>query len=517
MKLSADTVRKELSKKYRILSGRISEKDAVLAGGALLNGMPEQTRYVYAASAPRLPRRWKSDTPAMLVIAGNIPEGYFGSAPVDYICVEENSVPTLLNNIQDIFLRYGQYEQDITEMLIRQAKPEEVCAYIEQVFPYPFFVYDASLRVHYVSGSAAGLIGWERDAFTGSRMLPTEFVNSLNLAYLDSLTVFYMDAALLESDFLPFNLICTMNGKSNYIFAAAEPAGMKLDLADVRLVNWIARHVTLSYESSAERGLPSEGLAFTVLSILNGIKFSTADLQTRLSSVGWRPNDNYCCAVVRSQEKSQNGKYINSFTLKIEGLFASCVAFAYKDCIVAVINLTKSQCRVTDIPNRLAPMLRDGLLKAGLSFMYWNFETTGIYYQQACAAFEIGELYNRSEWCYNFENYVMYYFMHYGAGKIPPRHLCHPALVALHRYDDANGTELCRTLETYLANDCNAATTASLLYVHRNTFYQRMNKIHELVNVDLSNPQIKLYLQMSTQLIRMYEYELENNFTFPKE
>ena len=74
-----------------------------------------------------------------------------------------------------------------------------------------------------------------------------------------------------------------------------------------------------------------------------------------------------------------------------------------------------------------------------------------------------------------------------------------------------------KTLEAYVQNNCNAATAAGVLYIHRNTFYQRMSKIRGLVNLNLDDPNVRLYLLISTELIRMYYYELENGFHFPHE
>ena len=60
-------------------------------------------------------------------------------------------------------------------------------------------------------------------------------------------------------------------------------------------------------------------------------------------------------------------------------------------------------------------------------------------------------------------------------------------------------------------------TAANLLYIHRNTFYQRLCRIQELLHLNLDDPDERLYLMISTKLISMYYYELENGFFFPSE
>jgi len=60
-------------------------------------------------------------------------------------------------------------------------------------------------------------------------------------------------------------------------------------------------------------------------------------------------------------------------------------------------------------------------------------------------------------------------------------------------------------------------TASNLLFIHRNTFYQRLARIQELINLNLDNPDVRLYLQLSTYLIAMYYYEKDNRLIFPAE
>ena len=54
-------------------------------------------------------------------------------------------------------------------------------------------------------------------------------------------------------------------------------------------------------------------------------------------------------------------------------------------------------------------------------------------------------------------------------------------------YDRANGTELCRTLRTYLDRNGSVQETAEELYVHRNTINYQMNKIQEILGIEMSS------------------------------
>lgn len=54
-------------------------------------------------------------------------------------------------------------------------------------------------------------------------------------------------------------------------------------------------------------------------------------------------------------------------------------------------------------------------------------------------------------------------------------------LMAVARYDLHHGTELTRTLDTYLTCGCSMADTSQLLFVHRNTLRHRISRIEELM------------------------------------
>ena len=109
----------------------------------------------------------------------------------------------------------------------------------------------------------------------------------------------------------------------------------------------------------------------------------------------------------------------------------------------------------------------------------------------------MGEKYSPHEWCYDFEDYVLHYFMHYGTSRIDGRHLCHPGVVQLYIYDSKNNTNLLETLRAYLDCGGNAVLTAQKLYLHRNTLYQRLKKINGIIHTNLDNANVRLFIMMS--------------------
>jgi len=63
--------------------------------------------------------------------------------------------------------------------------------------------------------------------------------------------------------------------------------------------------------------------------------------------------------------------------------------------------------------------------------------------------------------------------------------------------------DLSRTLETYYNCKFNAAEAAKQLYIHRTTFFYRLNKIRQIAAIDFDDPgqrlQILLYFALARE------------------
>lgn len=79
----------------------------------------------------------------------------------------------------------------------------------------------------------------------------------------------------------------------------------------------------------------------------------------------------------------------------------------------------------------------------------------------------------------------------------------HPAIRILRQYDAKNGTDLLRSLEAFLENDCNTMETARLLAVHRNSMQYRLRRIDELTSVKLGDFNTRLHLILSFRMMQV--------------
>ena len=119
---------------------------------------------------------------------------------------------------------------------------------------------------------------------------------------------------------------------------------------------------------------------------------------------------------------------------------------------------------------------------------------------------------DRNKRIYTVDEYSVYNIIDLCAQRYMELHrsddiiyLIHPAVIHLTRYDRRHNTNLRDVLFYYLLNDRNLVRTAADTYMHRNTVINKVNKIQELLNLDLGDGYLRQRLIFSCQVILYYE------------
>lgn len=66
----------------------------------------------------------------------------------------------------------------------------------------------------------------------------------------------------------------------------------------------------------------------------------------------------------------------------------------------------------------------------------------------------------------------------------------------LQRYDRERGSDLVRTLRAFFAANGNASEAAERLFLHRNSFSYRLDRVEGLTGLDLKDHRVRLALQL---------------------
>jgi DNA-binding PucR family transcriptional regulator len=75
----------------------------------------------------------------------------------------------------------------------------------------------------------------------------------------------------------------------------------------------------------------------------------------------------------------------------------------------------------------------------------------------------------------------------------------------LQNYDREHGTDLVRSLETYLTLNRSVSDTASQLFVHRNTLRNRLQKVEEILGSPVESTETLVDLYLGFKAARMLQ------------
>ncbi|MCR4435772.1 MAG: helix-turn-helix domain-containing protein [Clostridiales bacterium] len=143
-------------------------------------------------------------------------------------------------------------------------------------------------------------------------------------------------------------------------------------------------------------------------------------------------------------------------------------------------------------------------MKSGVSRCFYSLEDLREHYIQSVYALKLGKLLHDERNVFLYEDYAIFHVVEACSAAGDLKKYCHPSLLKLIEYDKQNNTSFVQTLAKYVYNSKNVAETANDLHIHRNTILYRIEKISEIMNVDLTNSNIILQLHFSFKII---EYE----------
>ena len=121
-------------------------------------------------------------------------------------------------------------------------------------------------------------------------------------------------------------------------------------------------------------------------------------------------------------------------------------------------------------------------------------------FTQADFASKISRKLSADHLVHTYGEYMLYDFLD-SVRHTPAISLIYQEIIsALSAYDRDNNTELLSTLRCLCASNFNAIQTADQMYLHRNSLYKRIERIEEILDMDLEQPDNRVILQLAVKL-----------------
>ena len=439
-----------------------------------------------------------------VVIGSKFKSAYKGSSCC--IVLEDGLDPVdVLTETLEVLDENKAWDMKLQNALNLDKGIEELCSISYDYFKNPLFVHDNQFYILACPVVAEGMTKWEVDARTGMQMVSTEILNDFKIdeEYIQSMTT--TKASIFSANQRGYRILYVNLWNDNGSWIG------RLCINEVQHSMKPGQFVAVEYLSEIlkiairRRNIVSGGFERPFEKILKDIItqriYAVEQIEERISYNKWNLKDSYVCMMIGLEHRTVDLMAAISTCNTIENSIDGSYAFVYEENILVVVNLTMAGLTMSDCMTKMAYIIREGLFVVGVSDEYKNFALTPYYYKQACIAHDYGKKSESMLWCHHFEDYALDYMLENACGDIPPQHVCLGGLQELIAYDNKNETELYKTLKVYLENERNAVHTAKELFIHRSTLFYRLDRIKELIHIDLDDANVRLYTSISYRIL----------------
>lgn len=418
---------------------------------------------------------------------------------------EETTVVQAMAWVQEAFEYYNAWDESLQDALNADCELEELLRLSLPVFGNPVFIHDSEFYLLAIAGEDPAPSDWNFDQSRGRYVFNSDLINiyKIDPDYIASLTIrggAVFPEVIREYKILIINL---WQGDKNYLARICVPAKRtKILPGQLRLIEHLGRAVMVALHRQSSHGKSSARMfKNTLAAMLDKQPVNEGEVLRYITGLGWASSDAYMCIKVGVHSRDEFIMSLAATCNRLETLLHDCFALPYQNNLAVIVNLTRCGCTQADCLTLLSTFWREGLFKAGSSDVFYSFPLLGGYFRQASAALEIGLECDETLWSFRFSQYALRYILKYGCTEMPPELLCSKSILALSEYDAQNNTTLYETLRTYLAQNLNAVQTARALFIHRSTFFYRLDRIKSIIKVDLEDEMQRFYLHLSFLLL----------------
>ena len=204
----------------------------------------------------------------------------------------------------------------------------------------------------------------------------------------------------------------------------------------------------------------------------------------------------FCIMVLKCTEPHDSDLFNKRQIANLRHSYPNSMSVVYKDAIVLFLNQDKP----ISLDEKFTEKLRDfatlNHMQVGISQPFSDILKIHIFYIQALNALELGEnFYTEDSLYFAADLFPMYLF--HSSDNTGLEAGIHYHIHHLQAYDNEYHTEFIPTLRAYLDNDRNATKAAEALHLHRSTFFYRIKKIEELLNISFTDSKLMFLYELS--------------------
>ncbi len=207
----------------------------------------------------------------------------------------------------------------------------------------------------------------------------------------------------------------------------------------------------------------------------------------------------FCLVVLKCTEPHDSNLFNKRQISTLRTVYPNCMSIVYKDSIILFLNQDMPILLNPDFTAPLEEFARRNHMKAGFSQPFVDILKINALYQQAQSCLRLGMSAYPDQTLF-FGGEMISHFLFSKCSYQELEIGVHYHIQQLFDYDAEYHTEFIATLRAYLDNDRNMAQAAAALHIHRSTFFYRIKKIEELLDISITDSHLLFLYEISFQI-----------------
>lgn len=452
-----------------------------------LSGIPDGTFFIHVVPSPASP-------------TGMIPVSHQTDEP--YLCIAGDTdevASGILNDLQQVFDYCEEWDQQVNDLITQNEGISKIVEVTSAFLGNPLMVMGVDFSL--VAESGMSLLPEKARLF---------LEDGVNMEYMNALLQNRDYHALAEanrttlfpsyiSGFSSLNRNLYMEKQLTHRLVLTEYQS-PVTSGNICILEALAGR--LEYLLAHEDFYSAAGdLEQIFLKILSDRTADYKQVSRQLSSLGWSPEHTYLCLVLQITYLNQKQLSTKAICHYLKKNFRDSISFLYEDELVVFFNLSRLGLTGEDVADKLVYFLRDSYLKAGYSRAVQGHMNLRRQYIQAKTSLDVGSRRKPYLWIHHFNQIALPYIIEQATRRLPGDMLCHEGLLRLRQMDEKKHTEYIPTLKAYLEQHLSATQAARQMFLHRSTFLYRIDRIREILQSELTDPEELFYLELSLRLL----------------
>lgn len=477
------------------------------------SAFPLNSDYIYLGKISDLPPNVPLNTLTNLLFFTDayIPDYIKNNSMISYILIKEDISSTrIFNELQNLF-SFHEIEsicnEKLFKVLYKGANIKQLLDTCAEMLGNPLLLIDSFLYLIDYSGFDNNMNEpiWKECISTGH--IPLKYINERDFNLTVQNTV---DSDIMwETGALKHKQLLARIRLNNTVIAYIKilEYNKEITKSDIMVIPTICNILALAIEKSRYSFfIPKSPIETLIINLLKEKMPSELSIEEIEHQLNCHLYNNYYILsfYIKSHVPDLTTKLYHMKGL-INGFFYPYNTVIYDDHIVTLVYKKTLDEPLIDnsLYNSFTKLLYDNGLTAGVSRCFHNIMEISKFHMQAVKAAELGYKLNKENSPYFYNDYVIYHLFDICSFKGNLEEFCDPLTLQLINKDKEKGTSYALSLYNYIQNNFDIQKTSNFMNVHYNTMKYRLQKIQDILQVDLKNSDTIFRINISFRILEL--------------